>query len=188
MKLKRTVLIAACCLFVFLLCVFYCIFPNAVSEPARIPATQTTIAEFIVRVKEYSDDKNRWPVGKTNACMILDQEIIDAEFVPEFLEVLADDLLSADSWGTPFLVLVYDDSFIVISAGEDEVYHTSDDIVGRLCPMKTDDIVLYGPFGETSIVERTQQQKIKQIRRSPTGELIIDVPSAVGTPEKSGGV
>ena len=171
MKLKPRVLTAVCCLFVFLLCVFCCIFPNAVSEPARIQATQAIIAEFTVRLKEYHDNKGRWPIGKTNACMILEQEIIDAEFTPEFLNTSPSAFLSADSWGTPFLVLVYDDCFIVISAGEDEVYHTSDDIVGRLCPIKTDAIVLYGPFGETSVVGRVEQQRIKQIRRTPVGGL-----------------
>jgi hypothetical protein len=169
-KIIGVAVVVTAALFVYLLTRVF------VSEPAQIPTTKLTIMKFLVRVKEYRKNTDQWPVAKTNACIKLISSIIDTEIAPKFLEILPYRVWDADSWGTPFLALVYDDCFIVISAGEDEMYHTSDDIVGRFLSegkntlRDADDIAIDGPGSETMVVGKERQQ---EIGRNKTGGLIF---------------
>lgn len=175
MKVNRKFIIVSCLLgFFIIICCF--IFPVFKSAPARIQTTQATIAEFMVHARDFHEQTGHWPIEKNGSCTKITRENIVKAIAPKFFDVLPSTfLLTGDSWATPFLVIVSDDCFIVISAGEDKKYYTSDDIVGRFQPNKSanardmGDLVINGPSKTTMIVGKKEQQAIRNIKRTKTG-------------------
>jgi hypothetical protein len=95
-----------------------------------MPATRLTIEEIISQVKKCREDNGKWPIGQTNILLRFDQRTFIEENPSDFLDMLPNQAFDGDSWGTPFLVVVSEDVFTLISAGADRAFHTPDDITG----------------------------------------------------------